>query len=180
LCILVLQFGSRVSECKQNLLVVILSIHLCAQLGAMVEETANKRSVLCKPYFGPQTLAHLRNSSKWSLGDVAQFGQIMIQFVEDISELEQRRDIQRDALKALESDMLRGVLAFSSFTFLEAYARTSTAVTRKEEIVRFNKAKTDTEFAKMLKVRTLGPEHLETQSQLRRDISVCFQFYSSS
>jgi len=26
------------------------------------------------------------------------------------------------------------------------------------------------EFAKMLKVRTLGPEHLETQSQLRRDI----------
>jgi nucleoporin NUP159 len=47
-----------------------------------------------------------------------------------------------------------------------------TAGTKKEEIARFNKAKTDPEFAKMLKVRTLGPEHLETQSQLRKDIRV--------
>jgi hypothetical protein len=52
----------------------------------------------------------------------------------------------------------------------------SEALTRKEEILRFNRAQTDTEFAKMLKSRTLGPEHLETQSQLRRDIKVrnCF------
>ena len=44
------------------------------------------------------------------------------------------------------------------------------ALTKKEEIARFNKARTDTEFAKLLKVRTLGPEYLEIQSQLRRDI----------
>lgn len=44
---------------------------------------------------------------------------------------------------------------------------------RKEEISRFNRAKSDAEFAKMLKIRTLGPEHLETQNQLRRDIRVC-------
>ena len=43
-------------------------------------------------------------------------------------------------------------------------------VTKKEEIARFNKARTDTGFAKLLKVRTLGPEDLEIQSQLRRDI----------
>jgi nucleoporin NUP159 len=48
-----------------------------------------------------------------------------------------------------------------------------TVGTKKEEVARFNKAKTDPEFAKMLKVRTLGPEYLETQSQLRRDIRVC-------
>jgi hypothetical protein len=56
-----------------------------------------------------------------------------------------------------------------------------TAETKKEEIARFNKAKTDPEFAKMLKARTLGPEHLETQSQLRRDIRVShshFPFYN--
>ena len=47
------------------------------------------------------------------------------------------------------------------------------ALTKKEEIARFNKARTDTEFAKLLKVRTLGPEYLEIQSQLRRDIRVC-------
>jgi hypothetical protein len=55
----------------------------------------------------------------------------------------------------------------------------STAGTKKEEIARFNKAKTDPEFAKMLKVRTLGPEHLETQSQLRRDIRVRHYFLYS-
>ena len=47
------------------------------------------------------------------------------------------------------------------------------ALNNKEEIARFNKARTDTEFAKLLKVRTLGPEYLEIQSQLRRDIRVC-------
>jgi nucleoporin NUP159 len=47
------------------------------------------------------------------------------------------------------------------------------AGTRREEIIRFNKAKNDSEFAKMLKSRTLGPEHLETQTQLRRNIRVC-------
>lgn len=48
----------------------------------------------------------------------------------------------------------------------------ATATMRKEEIVRFSKANNDVEFAKMLKARTLGPEHLETQAQLRRGIRV--------
>lgn len=46
------------------------------------------------------------------------------------------------------------------------------AGTRREEMSRFKKAKNDSEFAKMLKSRTLGPEHLEMQTQLRRDIRV--------
>ena len=44
---------------------------------------------------------------------------------------------------------------------------------RKEEVVRFSKAKDDVEFAKILKARSLGPEHLETQIQLRRGVRVC-------
>ena len=47
------------------------------------------------------------------------------------------------------------------------------ALNKKEEIARFNKAWTDTEFAKLSKVQTLGPKYLETQSQLQRDIQVC-------
>jgi len=47
-----------------------------------------------------------------------------------------------------------------------------TAGTRREEIARFNKAKDDKEFAKMLKARTLGPEHSETQTQLRKSVRV--------
>lgn len=46
------------------------------------------------------------------------------------------------------------------------------ATMRKEEIVRFSKASTDAEFSKMLKARTLSPDHLETQLQLRRSIRV--------
>ena len=51
--------------------------------------------------------------------------------------------------------------------------------TRKEEIERFSKASKDTDFAKMLKARMLSPDHLETQSQLRREIRVgTFVMYS--
>jgi nucleoporin NUP159 len=38
--------------------------------------------------------------------------------------------------------------------------------------VRFNKAKNDKEFAKMLKSRSLGPELSETQTHLRKSIRV--------
>jgi hypothetical protein len=49
----------------------------------------------------------------------------------------------------------------------------SVAETRKEEILQFNTAKTNVGFDKMLKVRELSPEHLEAQSQLRKEIGVC-------
>lgn len=53
-----------------------------------------------------------------------------------------------------------------------AEERCLSAETRKEEIVRFSKAKADPEFSKMLKMRTLGPDATETQSQLRKQIRV--------
>jgi len=48
----------------------------------------------------------------------------------------------------------------------------SIAKTRKEEIARFQKAKNDKEFAKILKSRSLGPELSETQMHLRKSIRV--------
>ena len=51
------------------------------------------------------------------------------------------------------------------------------AGTRREEIARFSRAKTDQEFTKILKARTLGPEHSETQMKLRRYIRVRLQNY---
>ena len=56
----------------------------------------------------------------------------------------------------------------------------SQAKTRKEEIGRFNRAKDDKEFAKVLRARSLGPEHLETQAQLRRAIRVCLLLFLST
>lgn len=94
----------------------------------------------------------------------------MKQLEKDILELKEQRAAHMYALRELQGNMLKGVCVLC---FHEAISLIIlSAGTRKEEIVRFNKANTDTEFAKMLKVRTLGPEHLETQSQLRRNIRV--------
>ena len=80
------------------------------------------------------------------------------------------RKSQRRTLRKLESDMLKGML----FSLIKRpFVDVLLAATRKEEVVRFNKIKTDNNFAKMLKMRTLGPEHLEAQTYLRRNIRVC-------
>jgi nucleoporin NUP159 len=89
----------------------------------------------------------------------------------DVRDLKERRVAFEDDIRRLESDMLKGANPRAqnknTFTYMAISANT-----RKEEIARFNRANTDAEFARMLKIRTLGPEHLETQSQLRRDIRV--------
>lgn len=54
----------------------------------------------------------------------------------------------------------------------------SAAETRKEEILRFSKAKADPEFARMLRARTLGPDAAETQGQLRKQIRVRLSWVS--
>ncbi|KAG6333222.1 hypothetical protein ID866_5867 [Astraeus odoratus] len=95
--------------------------------------------------------ADLGDPHKWAFGDMKEYGRILTGVQHDIRELKQQRVTLRKSLRELDSSMLK-------------------ALTRKEEIIRFNKARTDTEFAKMLKVRTLGPEYIEIQSQLRRDI----------
>lgn len=97
------------------------------------------------------TKLDLGNSAKWMFGDMKEFGRVLLTVQDDLRELKQQRSSLRKALRDLDNNMLK-------------------ALTKKEEIVRFDKARTDSEFAKLLKVRTLGPEYLEVQSQLRRDI----------
>lgn len=95
--------------------------------------------------------ADLADATKWAPGDIKEYGRVMAEVQGDIKEIKDQRKLLKQSLKELESSMLK-------------------AGTRKEEIIRFTRAQTDSEFAKMLKIRTLGPEYLETQSQLRRDI----------
>jgi len=47
-----------------------------------------------------------------------------------------------------------------------------TASTRKEEITRFSKAVNNPDFSRMLRTRNLGPEHLEKQNRLRKQVRV--------
>ncbi|EIW84175.1 hypothetical protein CONPUDRAFT_50999, partial [Coniophora puteana RWD-64-598 SS2] len=99
------------------------------------------------------TLQDLTGPQKLLVGDALKCGQLLNGIQADVRQLEEQLTSMRRSLRGLESSMLK-------------------AGTRKEEIIRFNKAKSDKEFAKMLKARTLGPEHLETQAQLRREIRV--------
>ncbi|KAG8212928.1 hypothetical protein J3R82DRAFT_11286 [Butyriboletus roseoflavus] len=93
----------------------------------------------------------LGDPRKWKLGDIEEYGRVLANVQVDVKELKLQRVSLRKSLKELDSNMLK-------------------VTTRKEEIIRFNKAKTDVEFAKMLKIRTLAPEYSETQSQLRKNI----------
>lgn len=98
-----------------------------------------------------RNMADLGDPSKWLLGDVAEFSRLLRLLEKEVGELKVVRASYSKAIRELETAMLKATM-------------------RKEEIVRFSKANNDAEFAKMLKSRTLGPEHLETQAQLRRGI----------
>ncbi|KAJ7337485.1 hypothetical protein DFH08DRAFT_705468, partial [Mycena albidolilacea] len=95
----------------------------------------------------------LGNRAKWALVDAAQFGQIMRLYEQDLTDLKEERSQRQKLLWELQSNLLK-------------------AGTHREEISRFLKAQHDNDFARMLKARTLGPEHLETQTHLRRGIQV--------
>lgn len=137
----------------------------------MAQEASKKRAELLKSNGGSRRKADLCDPTKWGRADLAQFGQVLLQYAEDLDMLQHNREKQSDVLRELKSNMLKGEWVH---TLLDSglYFHL-TAGTRREEIIRFNKAKNDAEFAKMLKARTLGPEHLETQTQLRRNIRVC-------
>ncbi|KAH7919373.1 hypothetical protein BV22DRAFT_1075323 [Leucogyrophana mollusca] len=133
-------------------------LYLFASLGKELQnlkafaDIAGKRTIeLAKPSGFTHTALDLCNPPKWAHGDIKTYGRVMAELQEDIRALKQQRVLLRRLLREMGSHMLK-------------------AGTKKEEIIRFNRAKTDAEFAKMLKVRTLGPEYLETQMQLRRDI----------
>ncbi|GLB40668.1 putative nuclear pore complex [Lyophyllum shimeji] len=132
---------------------VLLVNHVNEDLASLARlaEQHKKHLEQLRARVGGRQRQDLFDAKKWSPATAAQFGAVMVQFEKDLDELKDVRDGQREILREIQASMLK-------------------AGTRKEEISRFNKAKSDKEFAKMLKSRTLGPEHLETQTQLRRNI----------
>ena len=98
----------------------------------------------------------------------------MRSFQNDLVEVETVILGHKEAVQDLRSSMLKSK---RPGVWIEQNTQLALATTRKEEIARFHKAKKDNEFAKMLRSRTLGPEHLETQTQLRRKIRVCVFSY---
>jgi len=149
------------------------------QLRQHAERTRATREELSKASGFSHHKDTLTDPIHWTLGDIKTWGQVLKTLQDDIEQLHENRMTISQSLRELESSVLRGKLSRYFDSSEIAVDVDLTAGTKKEEIARFNKAKTDPEFAKMLKVRTLGPEHLETQSQLRRDIRVRHYFLSS-
>jgi nucleoporin NUP159 len=83
---------------------------ITTQLQLLAQETRKKAALMNKPYFGVRTKADLGDASKWGLADVHVFGQTMKHLVNDVDDLEVDRNRQFDALKTVESDMLKGQL----------------------------------------------------------------------
>ncbi|PIL29894.1 transporter [Ganoderma sinense ZZ0214-1] len=98
-----------------------------------------------------KTADDLTEPTKWVMSDLTQFNHIVKQVELGLEKWEKEKATCILHLRDLESDMLKGS-------------------TREEEVERFSKASKDAEFARMLKQRTLTPDHLETQVQLRRDV----------
>ncbi|KAJ7650651.1 hypothetical protein FB45DRAFT_819946 [Roridomyces roridus] len=118
----------------------------------LLAQAANQRRVeLTKSAGGSKRSADLSDKAKWALPDALQFGKTMRVYERDLEDLKEDRLQRQKLIRELQSNLLK-------------------AGTRREEIGRFLKAQHDNDFAKMLKSRTLGPEHLETQTQLRRSI----------
>ncbi|PCH42638.1 hypothetical protein WOLCODRAFT_72039, partial [Wolfiporia cocos MD-104 SS10] len=117
-----------------------------------VAQMANeRRRTFWEPSPIPRTSVDIANPSKWVIGDLTRLKQVMRTIEAEIALWERQKAEHISAVIELESHLLK-------------------ATAKKEEIVSFSRASQDPEFAKMLMARTLGPEHLETQIQLRRDI----------
>ncbi|KAF9072966.1 hypothetical protein BDP27DRAFT_1319723 [Rhodocollybia butyracea] len=121
------------------------------RLRVMAQSVAKKRENLSRSAGGSRRQQDLGHPEKWAMSDSTQFGVLLRQYEHDISELKSSAEKQKEELRELGKSIIK-------------------AGTRREEIARFNKAKSDNEFSKMLRSRTLGPEHLENQTQLRRNI----------
>ncbi|KDR78947.1 hypothetical protein GALMADRAFT_64299, partial [Galerina marginata CBS 339.88] len=129
-------------------------------LGHLAKQAVERRNENGHSTGGSRQKADLGVPTKWSFGDLTYFNQVLVQYEADLEQLTAYRENETQMLRELQSNILK-------------------SGTRKEEIARFNKAKHDKEFAKMLKARTLGPELTETQTHLRKSIRVCPTFSST-
>ncbi|EJD06661.1 uncharacterized protein FOMMEDRAFT_17163 [Fomitiporia mediterranea MF3/22] len=120
--------------------------------------TMSRAAITMRTLYGRSTAAahsreDLKERTKWLFGDLETFGRLVKGLEKDVLAVYKLKDEFIPLMREIESNLLK-------------------AETRKEEIVRFSKAKADPEFAKMLKARTLGPDASETQLHLRRQIRV--------
>ncbi|KAK0469922.1 uncharacterized protein EV420DRAFT_77584 [Desarmillaria tabescens] len=120
-------------------------------LQKLAQKASQQSEVINTKTGGSRLKADLGNSSHWYPADALKYRETLLGYAEDLELLKEGREEAKKILKELGSGVVK-------------------ANTRKEEIERFNRAKQDDSFAKMLRSRTLGPEHLETRVRLRGEL----------
>lgn len=73
------------------------------------ERATVKRLELGKPAGGSRRKAELGDVAKWGLADAAQFGQVLLQYQQDLDSLKGLREKQTHALRSLQTNMLKGM-----------------------------------------------------------------------
>lgn len=132
--------------------------HLCrtmeeelGNLQQLAKKASCESKVLNQKTGGSRLKADLGNPTRWYPADALKYRETLLSYTDDLELLKEGREEAKKVLRELGSGVVK-------------------ANTRKEEIERFNRAKEDDSFARMLRSRTLGPEHLETRARLRGEL----------
>lgn len=102
----------------------------------------------------------------WTFGDLPTMGDTIRSGEGDLLELVDAMFTVQKGLADLQRLVLKSEPPFLSLGPFNTLA----AEMKREEVDRSLRAKNDKKFAEMIKVRTLGPEHTENQSKLRKNI----------
>jgi nucleoporin NUP159 len=114
----------------------------------------------------------------WSLGDLGRLKEITKSLRPNVEALHGQAVNQKKKTADLQSQMLKGTNNLDRPLRSEPVARPDilgmyrTAETKKEEAARFVRAKNDPAFAKMIRIRQLGPEQVEYQRKIRLQMEV--------
>ncbi|KAF9046803.1 hypothetical protein BDZ89DRAFT_1033594 [Hymenopellis radicata] len=137
----VLEWTTLKRACKENAL----------DSACNIGKAAEQRELLAKKTGGSSARADLADPQRWAPSDALKFRDLLSTCTDDLEVSQLSNQVIRTALKELGSGLVK-------------------ANTRKEEIERFNRAKEDEDFRKMLKARTLGPELVEMKTRLRGEL----------
>ncbi len=118
-------------------------------LRSNVEQCASFLADLREPTPLQHSVEDFGDNTKWSFGDLPK----MLALAKSMRPLTERVENEAAGHK-------RAVAELQSMQ-LKAEAK-------REEVARFIRARSDPEFAKMIRIRQLGPEHVENQTKLRK------------
>lgn len=82
----------------------------------MAQEANQKKVELYKPTSGRRTINDLGDSSKWSIGDVQEYGRVMKGVEERVGQLREIKAEHTVNVRQLESSMLRGAINLILFS----------------------------------------------------------------